>query len=104
VTRNPVNAKNRYANAVEAIDITTSLYLFPASLARTSHNKHLLQAAVADSDLSILCLDATKSLSLAVCEVIHGRLGKVEAIASVVNGKNVDGLAVVGDTVAGTAL
>jgi hypothetical protein len=73
-------------------------------LTQASNTKHHLQATVADGNLSILCLDTTKSLSLAVCEVVHGRLGKVEAITSVVNSENVNGLAVVGDTVAGTAL
>jgi hypothetical protein len=54
--------------------------------------------------LSVLGIDATESRSLAVREVVHGRLGEVEAVAGVVDSENVDGLAVVGHTVAGTAL
>lgn len=63
-----------------------------------------LEATVAGGDLRILSLDASKLRSLAIGKVIHGSLGKVEAIGGVVDCKNVDGLAVVGDAVAGTAL
>jgi hypothetical protein len=68
------------------------------------HYHHHLKTAVADSNLGILSLDATESLSLAVREVVHRRLREVETIASVVNSKNIDGLAIVSNTVAGTAL
>jgi hypothetical protein len=63
-----------------------------------------LKAAVVDIDLSVLGIDATKSLGLAICEVIHGRFGEVEAVTGVVNCKNIDSLAVVCHTVAGAAL
>jgi hypothetical protein len=63
-----------------------------------------LQSAVAGSDLSVLGIDATESLSLAVREVVHGRLGEVKTVTSVVDSENIDSLAVVGHTVASTAL
>lgn len=68
------------------------------------HNAHDLKTAVADSDLLVLSVDAAEGSSLAVGELVHGSLGNVEAGASMVHGKDVDGLAVVGETVAGTAL
>lgn len=86
-----------------AININTfPVLIFPSPL--LANSTHDLQSTVAGGDLSILCLNATKSLSLAVGELVHGCLGKVEAIAGVVNSKNVHGLAIVCDTVAGTAL
>jgi hypothetical protein len=51
-----------------------------------------------------LRLDAAKRLSLTVGEVVHGRLGKVEAVGGVVDSEDVDGLAIVCDTIAGPAL
>jgi hypothetical protein len=84
----------------EAIDITTNPYQWT----HTPHRTRPLKTAVADSNLGVLSLNATKGLSLTVGEVIHGRLGEVEAVAGVVDSKNVYSLAVVGDTVAGTAL
>lgn len=68
------------------------------------HNGHDLKTAVADSDLLVLSIDAAEGSSLAVSELVHGSLGNVETSASVVDSKDVDGLAVVGETVAGTAL
>ena len=65
---------------------------------------HCLETAVADSDLSVLSVDATKGSSLVVGELIHCALGEVEAVGGVVHSKDVDGLSVVGDAVAGTAL
>lgn len=63
-----------------------------------------LETAHVDANLSVLSIDATEGSSLAVGELVHGSLGEVEASAGVVNGEDVDGLAVVGDAVAGTAL
>lgn len=63
-----------------------------------------LEAAVAVSHLRVLSIDASKLGSLAVGKVIHCSLGKVEAIGSVVDGQDVDSLAIVSDSVAGTAL
>jgi hypothetical protein len=80
------------------------LILVIASIQDSHHSHPHLEATVADIDLSVLSIDATKSLSLAICEVIHGRLGEVEAVAGVVDCKNVDSLAVVCHAVAGTAL
>lgn len=54
--------------------------------------------------MRILCVNASELSSLTVCEVIHGSLGEVEASSSVINGQDVDSLAVVCDAVAGTAL
>lgn len=62
------------------------------------------KAAVADSDLGVLRLDATKSRSLSVGEIIHCGLGEVEAVVGMVDSKNVHRLAVVCDAVACTAL
>lgn len=62
------------------------------------------EATVAGGNLGILSIDATKLRSLVVCELVHGGLGEVEASSGVIDGQNVDGLAVVGDSVAGTAL
>ena len=63
-----------------------------------------LQSAVTDGNLGVLCVDASECLSLAVGKLVHSLLGEVEAVGGVVNGKNVDGLAVVCDAVASTAL
>lgn len=65
---------------------------------------HRLETAVADSNLSVLSVDAAKGNSLVVGKLIHCALGEVEAVGSVVHSKDVDGLSVVGDAVAGTAL
>lgn len=62
------------------------------------------EATVAGGDLRILSVDATESSRLTVRQIIHSRLGKVEAGGSVVNSQNIDGLAVVCDAVAGAAL
>ena len=69
-----------------------------------SERRKRLKTAHVDADLSVLGVDATEGSSLAVGELVHGRLSEVEASAGVVNGEDVDGLAVVGDAVAGTAL
>lgn len=63
-----------------------------------------LQAAVAERDLGGGSLDAAKGGGLAVGEVVHGSLGDVEAAAGVVDGEDVDRLAVVGQGVALAAL
>jgi hypothetical protein len=41
---------------------------------------------------------------LTIRKVVHGRLGKIEAIVGVIDRKHVDCLSVVCDAVAGTAL
>jgi hypothetical protein len=64
----------------------------------------LLKSAVADINLSILRLDTTKHLSLTVRELIHGRLGKVEAVVGVVDSEDVDGVFVECDAVTSAAL
>lgn len=63
-----------------------------------------LQAAVAERDLGRLGVNAAKGSSLAVGEVVQSGLGDVEAGSGVVDGKDVDGLAVVGQGVALLAL
>ena len=63
-----------------------------------------LEATIAGSHLRILSLDASKLCSLAVGKLVHCGFGKVEAISSVINGQDIDSLAVVGDSVAGAAL
>jgi hypothetical protein len=90
--------------AVEAVDIINISYSCSITRAHAQHYHRYLKTAVAGRDLSILSLDATKSLSLTVGEIVHGCLSDVEAVAGVVNSKDVYSLAVVGDTVAGTAL
>lgn len=60
--------------------------------------------AIAVGDLHVLCVNATKLLSVASCQSIHCLLGNIKTAGRVVNGKDVDGLAVVCDGVAGTAL
>lgn len=72
----------------------------PRFLKRAAH----LEATVAGGNLRILSIDASKLCSLTVGELIHGCLGEVEAIGSVVNCQDVDGLAIVCNAVAGTAL
>jgi hypothetical protein len=99
-TETPQMQTRRYAIDIEAIDITTILIIWT----HTPHRIRLLKAAVADSNLGVLSLNAAESLSLTVCKVIHGRFGEVETIAGVVDSKNIYSLAVVGHTVAGTAL
>lgn len=59
-----------------------------------------LQAAVAESDLGRLGLNAAELGSLAVGKVVHSGGGKVEATGSSVDAEDVDGLAVVGQGVA----
>src|SRR5687768_15586973 len=63
-----------------------------------------LQAAVASSNLGVLSIDTTESRSLAVGKLVHGCLGDVEALGSMVDSEDVDGLSVVGDAVACSAL
>lgn len=63
-----------------------------------------LQATVADRDLRILSLNTSELHSLTVGEVIHSSLREVEAGSRVVDSQNVDCLAVICYTVAGTAL
>lgn len=72
-------------------------------LSHKTHYRHL-QAALADGDLDSGSIDPAKSCSLAVGQLVHGRLGKVEAGGGVINGKDVDGPASVGELPAGTAL
>ena len=89
--------------AMTAINITTfPILLCTSHLLR--HQTNHLQSAVASCDLGVLCLNATESLSLAVGEIVHGGLGDVETVASVVDSKNIDSLAVVCDAIAGSAL
>lgn len=63
-----------------------------------------LQTAGADGDLGGGGIDTAKGDSLAVGEGVHGVEGNVEAGGGVVDGENVDGLAVVGELPAGAAL
>ncbi|OIC46606.1 hypothetical protein A7M48_18845 [Acinetobacter baumannii] len=63
-----------------------------------------LETAHVDTDLSVLSVDAAEGFSLVVGELVHGTLGEVEASAGAVDGEDVDGVAVVSDAVAGTAL
>ena len=63
-----------------------------------------LQSAVAGSNLSVLSVNASQSRSLPVGKLVHGCLGEVEALSSVIDGENVDGFSVVGNTVACSAL
>jgi len=63
-----------------------------------------LQSTLVDSNLGILRVDAAKISGLVVGQIVHGGLGQVEAVVGVVNGQDVDGLAVVGDAVASAAL
>jgi len=51
-----------------------------------------------------LSIDAAELVSLAVGELVHCLLGNVETVTSIVDRKNVDRVAIVSDTVAGTAL
>lgn len=62
-----------------------------------------LQAAGAEADLLRLGLNAAEAAGLAVGEVVHGGEANVEA-RGVVDGEDVDGLAVVGELPAGAAL
>jgi hypothetical protein len=63
-----------------------------------------LQSAVAGSNLGVLRINTSKSGSLAVGKLIHGCLSKVETLGSMVDSENIDGLSVVGDAVACSAL
>lgn len=62
------------------------------------------QAALADGDLDGGGVDTAKSRGLAVGQLVHGRLGEVEAAGGVVDGEDVDGPAGVGELPAGAAL
>jgi hypothetical protein len=68
------------------------------------YDVHDLKTAVADSNLLVGGINTAKGSSLAVGELVHSSLGNVEASTGVVHSKDVDGLAVVGKAVAGTAL
>lgn len=63
-----------------------------------------LQTAGVKADLGGLGINATKLSSLAVSKVVHGAQSEVEAGTGVVDGENVDALAVVGELPAGAAL
>jgi hypothetical protein len=63
-----------------------------------------LQSAVAGSNLGVLSIDTSQSHSLAVGKLVHGCLGKVKTLSSIVDGENVDGLSIVGDAVACSTL
>lgn len=76
------------------------MYSRRMSFAKALH----LEAAVAVSNLGILSINTAKSRRLAVGEFVHSCLGEVEAIGGVVDSQHVDGLAVVGDAVASSAL
>lgn len=54
--------------------------------------------------MSILSLNPAELRSLAVCEVVHSPLCEVEAIVCMVDSQDVDGLAVVCDAIACSAL
>ncbi|KUI71388.1 Acyl-protein thioesterase 1 [Cytospora mali] len=62
------------------------------------------QATLGDSNLDSSGIDAAKSSSLVVGEGVHGCLTNVEARGGMVNGKDVDGPASVGELPAGAAL
>jgi len=63
-----------------------------------------LEFALAGGDLDVLGVDTAELRCLVVGQGIHGYLTNVEASCGVVNGKDVDGLAIVCDSVAGAAL
>lgn len=63
-----------------------------------------LQTTGADGDLGGGSIDAAEGDSLAVGEGVHGVEGNVEARGGVVDGEDVNGLAVVGELPAGAAL
>ena len=63
-----------------------------------------LQATLVGRNLGVGGVDATELGSLVVGQGIETLLVDVEARSSVVDGKDVDGLALVGDAVAGAAL
>ena len=65
---------------------------------------HNLETAPAAVNLGVLGINAAKGGSLAVGELVHGSLSNVEASASVVHSKDVDGVAVVGEAEALAAL
>jgi hypothetical protein len=95
-----------YATLVYAINIKNRSSCFISVISSTvQYSSRLrLETTVAGGYLSVLRIDATKLSSLAVGKLVHGGLGEVETSGSVVNGQDVDGLAVVCDAVAGTAL
>lgn len=62
------------------------------------------QATLAHIDLGDSSIDTAESVSLVVRELVHSALGQVEACARVVDGEDVDGLAVVADRVTLAAL
>lgn|SRR5690348_4368976 len=95
-----------YAILVQAINIKNRSSCFiSVSFSTVQCSLRLRsEATVASSNLSVLGINATKLGSLAVGKLVHGGLGEVETSGSVVNSQNVDGLAVVCDAVAGTAL
>lgn len=63
-----------------------------------------LQAAVAKSDLGNHCVDMAETHGLVVGQLVHSRQGHVNTISGMVNGQNVDGLAIVRGRPASSAL
>lgn len=63
-----------------------------------------LDLAVGLGNLDILRIDAAHLPGITVCQVIQGGLGDIESIGGVIDGEDIDGLAIVGQTVARAAL
>lgn len=63
-----------------------------------------LESTVAGSNLLVLRIDAAKLTSLTIGKLVHGLLSDVESISSVIDSCDVDGLAVIGNAIASTAL
>jgi len=63
-----------------------------------------LDVAVAWTDLRKSRVDPSKLFRIATRQVVHGGLGDVEARCSMVDCKNIDGLAIEGEWPAGAAL
>lgn len=70
----------------------------------SSSDPSFLQSARAGGDLGVLHVDATKVGGLVVRQIVHGSLSNVEPSARMIDGKHVDGLAVVRQRVALAAL
>jgi hypothetical protein len=60
--------------------------------------------ALAICNLLVGRINSSELRGLVVCQSVHGSLGEIEATSSVVDGKDIDCLALVCDAVAGTTL
>lgn len=74
--------------------------ILSVELDRTLGGKSTLR----DIDLGDSGIDTAQSVGLVVGELVHRRLGQVETVAGVIDGEDIDRLAVVADRVALAAL